>query len=141
MKTRYWVILVLAFLVGLDWYIRAPDSRSRELTAAIEAQAGPKLKAYPYRFRVLKVQGDTAFLSTPRNYEVPAFRFLGALYPEMNVKNPNDPAFIAAENLLGEVQSEARAIVQAQPGIKDVRWELDRDWLREHRIEVPAPQR
>ena len=49
----------------------------------------------------------------------------------------NDPAFIATEKLLGEVQSEASAIVMAQPGIKEVRWELDRDWLRAHFIEVP----
>ena len=138
MKTRYWVVLVLAFLVALDWYIRAPDARSRELTAAIEQQASPKLKAYPYRFRVMKVENGTASLSTPRNYEVPAMKFLAVLYPEINTKNPNDPAFIAAETLLGEVQSEARAIVLAQPGIHDVRWELDRDWLREHQIEVPS---
>ncbi len=140
-KTRYWAIVVLVFLVGLDWYIRAPDSRSRDLSAVIEQQASAQLKAYPYRFKVLKVQGDVAYLSTPRSFEVPAFRFLGKLYPDINVKNPDDPAFIAAEKLLGEVQSEARAIVQAQPGIKDVRWELDRDWLREHQIEVSASAR
>ena len=52
MKRRYWAILVLLLLIGLDWYIRAPDSRSRELTAAIEAQASAKLKSYPYTFRV-----------------------------------------------------------------------------------------
>lgn len=138
MKTRYWIALVLLFLVGLDWYIRAPDSRSRDLTTAIEAQASAKLKAYPYRFWVMKVEGDTAVLSTPRNYEVPAFRMLGALYPDINVKNQNDPAFIAAETLLGEVQSEARVIALAQPGIKNVRWELDREWLRAHQIEVPG---
>ncbi len=53
MKRRYWAILVLLLLIGLDWYIRAPDSRSRELTAAIEAQASAKLKSYPYTFRVM----------------------------------------------------------------------------------------
>jgi hypothetical protein len=52
-KRRYWAILVLLLLIGLDWYIRAPDSRSRELTAAIEAQASAKLKSYPYTFRVM----------------------------------------------------------------------------------------
>ena len=52
MKRRYWAILVLLLLIGLDWYIRAPDSRSRELTAAIEAQSRAKLKSYPYTFRV-----------------------------------------------------------------------------------------
>ena len=53
MKRRYWAILVLLLLIGLDWYIHAPDSRSRELTAAIEAQASAKLKSDPYSFRVM----------------------------------------------------------------------------------------
>lgn len=137
MKMRYWAILGLLFLVGLDWYIRAPDTRSRQLTSAIEAKASAKLNSYPYKFHVMKVEGDTAFLSTPRNVEVPAFKALGVLYPEINTKNQNDPAFIAVEQLLGEVQSEARSIVLSQPGIKEVRWELDRDWLAAHYIEVP----
>lgn len=137
MKKRYWALLVLLFLVGLDWYIRAPDSRSRQLSSIIEAQASAQLKSYPYKFRVMSVDGETAVVSTLRNAQVPALKALGALYPGMNTKNPNNPAFIAAEKLLAEVQSEARSIVLAQPGIKTVRWELDRDWLGAHHIEVP----
>ena len=137
MKRRYWAILVLLLLIGLDWYIRAPDSRSRELTAAIEAQASAKLKSYPYTFWVMKVNGETAIMSTPRNVEVPAARALGVLFPGLDTKDPNDPPFIAAQQLLGEVQSEARSIVLSQPGIREVRWELDRDWLTAHHIEVP----
>ena len=53
MKGGYRTILVLLFLIGLDWYLRATDARSRELTAAIEAQASTKLKSYPYSFRVM----------------------------------------------------------------------------------------
>ena len=138
MKRGYWVLLIITFLVGLDWYIRAPDSRSRELSQAVEAQAGPELKNYPYKFKVLKVAGETAFVSSPRSFDVPAFRALGVLYPDINTKNANDPAFIAAEQQLGRVQSEAQAIVLGQPGVKEVRWELDRDWLTRHFIEVPA---
>lgn len=138
MKKRYWIIPLLTFLVGLDWYIRAPDSAARNLTSAIEAQGSAKLKAYPYKFWVIKVKDGTAYVSTPRSFDVPAFKALAVLYPDVNTKNPNDPAFIATEKLLGEVQSEASAIVMAQPGIKEVRWELDRDWLRAHFIEVPA---
>lgn len=136
MQKKYWIVAILIGLVVLDWFIRAPDARSRELTAAIEAQASPKLKAYPYKFWVMRVQGDTAFVSTPRNFSSPAFRFLAVLYPDVNTKNPNDPAFIAAEKLLGEVQSEAQGIVLAQPGIHNVRWELDVEWLRAHGVEV-----
>lgn len=141
MKKRYWAILALLLLVGLDWYIRAPDSRSRQLTSAIEAQASAKLKNYPYKFHVMKVSGangETAVISTPRNVEVPAFKALGVLYPGIDTKNPNDPAFIAVEQLLGEVQSEARSIVLSQPGVKEVRWELDREWLAAHYIELPS---
>lgn len=137
MKRKYWAILILVFLVWLDWYIRAPDSRARELTAVVQEQGSAKLKAYPYQFKVFKVEGGTAWLSTPRNFSVPAFKALGALYPDINVKDANDPAFIAAEKQLAEVQGEARAILLSQPGIKEVRWELDRDWLREHFIEIP----
>jgi hypothetical protein len=82
MKKRYWAILVVLFLIGLDWSIRAPDSRSRGLTATIEAQASAPLKDYPYAFRVMKVEGETAVMSTPRNVEVPAFKALGVLYSE-----------------------------------------------------------
>lgn len=138
MKRRYWVILTLIFLVWLDWYIRAPDSRSREMTSVIATQAGKELKSYPYQFKVLKIAGDTAYLSTPRSFDVPAFKVLAVLYPELDTKNPNDPAYIAAQEHLGRVQAEARTIVLAQPGIKDVKWELDRDWLVKHGIEVPA---
>lgn len=137
MQRKYWIILVILALVGLDWYIRAPDARSRQLTAAIENQASPKLKAYPYQFWVMRVEGDMAVVSTPRNFASPAFRFLAVLYPDINVKDANDPQFIAVEKLLGEVQSEAQAIVLAQPGIKSVRWELDTEWLRSHGVEVP----
>lgn len=137
MKKRYWLMVVLLAVVVADRLIQAPDSRSRALNRALEAQASPALKAYPYKFRVLGMQGDVALLSTPRNFDVPAFRALAVLYPGVDTKNPNNPAFIALEQQLGAVQSEARTIVAAQPGVKEVRWALDRDWLVSHYIEVP----
>ena len=137
LKKRYWFIIVLILLVLLDWYIRAPDAAARKLTSAIETQASEKLKNYPYKFHVPKFSQGTAYVSTPRSVAVPAFKALAVLYPEVNTKNPNDPAFIAVEQLLGEVQSEAAAIVKAQPGVKEVRWELDRDWLSAHHIDIP----
>jgi len=138
MKKQYWALLILLFLVGLDWYIRAPDGRSRQLTEAIQTQGSAELKDYPYQFHVSKVVGETAYLSTPRNVEVPAFRMLAVLYPAINTKDANNPAFIAEEQHLGRVQSEARSIVATQPGIKDVQWELDREWLAQHGIDMPA---
>ena len=104
---------------------------------AIATKASQKLKDYPYQFQVLRVEGGTAVMSTPRNFDSPAFRMLGVLYPDINVKDANNPAFIAVERLLGQVQDEAKDIVLAQPGITDVRWELDKGWLRRKGIEVP----
>jgi hypothetical protein len=134
----YWLIILgLLLIVGLDWFIKAPDSRLKQLNEFLQTQASAKLKNYPYKFHVMKVHGDIAFMSTPRNVQVPAFKALGVLYPDIDTKNPNDPAFVAVEQLLGDVQSEARMIVLTQPGIKDVRWQLDRDWLTAHYIEIP----
>jgi hypothetical protein len=135
-KSWQWVLLVLVMLVALDWAIRRPDARTRALNEVLETRASAQLKSYPYRFEVLRVEGTTAVISTPRNFDSPAFRFLGVLYPDINVKDHNNPAFIKVEKLLGQVQDEAKDIVLAQPGINDVRWELDRNWLRRHGIEV-----
>jgi hypothetical protein len=136
-KSWQWVLIVIALLVALDWAIRRPDARSRQLNEIIATQASPQLKNYPYQFHVLRVEGKTAVMATPRNFDVPAFRMLGVLYPEINVKDHNNPAFIAVERLLGQVQDEAKDIVLAQSGISDIRWELDREWLRRKGIAVP----
>lgn len=136
-KTWQWALLLVALLVALDWLIQRPDARTRQLNEVLATQASPQLRDYPYQFRVLRVVGDTAVMTTPRSFEVPAFRMLAVLYPEINVKDANNPAFIAVENLLGQVQGEAAALVKAQPGIKEVRWELDRRWLQSHGVEFP----
>ncbi len=137
-KSWQWIAIVLALLVAIDWAIQRPDPRTRELNRALESQASQKLKDYPYQFRVFRVEGSTAVMSTPRNFDVPAFRMLGVLYPEINVKDANNPAFIAVERLLGQVQDEAKDIVLAQPGIEQVRWELDKVWLHRKGIEAPG---
>jgi hypothetical protein len=136
-KSWQWVLVALVFLVALDWAIRRPDAQTRQLNAVLADRASAQLKAYPYQFRVLRVEGDTAVMSTPRNFDAPAFRMLGVLYPDINVKDNNNPKFIEVERLLGRVQDEAKDIVLAESGIASVRWELDRDWLRRRGIEVP----
>ena len=89
---------MLALLVALDWAIRRPDGRTRALNEAIQMAASPQLKNYPYPFHVLRVEGNTAIMGTPRNFDMPAFRFLGAMYPDVNVKDHDNPAFIALED-------------------------------------------
>ncbi len=137
LKSWQWILLVVIALVALDWAIRRPDGQTRALNAAIESEGSAQLQAYPYPFRVFRVEGDVAVMGTPRNFDMPAFRFLGTMYPDVNVKDSNNPAYIALQNALGKVQDEARDIVLRQPGIKSVRWELDREWLRRHHVPMP----
>ena len=136
-KSWQWALIVLALLVVLDWAIRRPDGRTQGLNEAIKAAASQQLKNYPYPFHVMRVEGNTAIMGTPRNFDMPAFRFLGAMYPDVNVKDHDNPAFIALEKTLGQVQEEAQAIVLAQSGIAGVKWELDREWLQRHHLQVP----
>lgn len=136
LKSGHWVLIVIALLVALDWAIRRPDGQTRQLNEILASQGSAELRSYPYRFQVRRVEHGMAVLSTPRNVEVPALRALGVLHPEVNVKDQNDPAFIAVEKQLARVQSEAAELVRIQPGIKGVRWELDRDWLRRQGIEL-----
>lgn len=141
LRSWQWVVLALVAIAALDWFIKLPDDRSRSLTNAIRENGSVAVKNYPYQFHVMRVEGGTAVVGTPRNFDVPAARMIAVLYPKINTKDSNDPAFIAAQQELGAVQSEVRGIVMRQPGINDVRWELDRDWLVSHYIEVPDMQR
>jgi len=131
-----WIALVVLLAVAGDWLAQRPDARTRAINAAIEQKASPRLRDYPFPFRAVRVEGDVAVLTTPRTPQVPALRFIGAIHPEIDVKNPNDPAFIAAQNELGLVQSEVAAIAAAQPGIRLIRWQLDTAWLAGRGIDV-----
>jgi hypothetical protein len=133
-----WLVIVVVVAFVADWLVQRPDGRAREINAALDSKGSEALRAYPYRFRALRVSGNTAVLSTPRNVSVPAFRFLGVIHPELDVKNPNDPAFIAAEKELAAVQTEVMNIAKAQDGIQGVQWELDKAWLAKHGIDVPG---
>lgn len=139
LKLRLWHWIVLAVLVGFlfDWFIQRPDPMTRRLNAAIAEQGSEQLKNYPYPFRVLRVIGSKAVMGTPRSHEVPAIRFISVIHPELDVMDSNSPALIAAQKELAAAQWEARAIVQAQPGIESVAWEIDKRWLTSHGVDVP----
>lgn len=137
LKTWHWIVLVLLVIFLVDWFAQRPDGRARDINRALETQSSPQLRSYPYKFRALRVEGDIAVMTTPRNVEVPALNFIRVIYPDIQVMNANDPAFLAAEQELASRQIEARTIALKQPGIQDVKWELDRHWLMSHGVAVP----
>jgi hypothetical protein len=44
---------------------------------------------------------------------------------------------MAAQDLLAEKQSEAAAIVTAEPDVQRIRWQLDEKWYAEHGFFLP----
>ncbi|MCP5232095.1 MAG: hypothetical protein R3E45_15500 [Rhodocyclaceae bacterium] len=137
LRAWQWIVLVLVLAFAVDWFIQRPDDKARALNAAIAAQASSQLKAYPYPFRVLRTEGGTAVMGTPRNRDVSVAHVIKFIHPEVNVMNSDDAAFIAAQKELAALQSEARNIVAEQPGVTTVVWEIDRQWLSGHGIDVP----
>ena len=127
-KTAIALIALLA-LGAIYWFGLRADPKVAALNLAIEKNASPALLDYPYRFKVLRLEGAVAVMATPRSPALPVYRMIGALYPSLAGKAPDNPDFVAAEKELAQVQSEAKNIVLEQPGVTGTTWELDRDWL------------
>lgn len=136
MTRRSTAILVLALVLAALVYWLQRDPQVDALNAAIARHGSPALRDYPYQFRVLRLENGVATMTTPRSPQVPVYRMIRAIDPNVNPRDPNDPDFVAAEKALAGVQEEARRIVLAQPEVKSVKWELDRNWLIDHGIAV-----
>jgi hypothetical protein len=128
------ILLAVLALLALYWFGLRTDPKVAALNQAIEAKASPALRGYPYPFEVLRLEGAVAVMATPRSPAVPVYRMIGALYPALAGKSPDNPDFVAAEKELAKVQSEAKKIVLEQPGVTEVKWELDQNWLISHGI-------
>lgn len=135
-KTRIVRILFAAVALGaIYWFGLRTDPRVEALNQALHETGSPVLRSYPYAFRVVRLDGEAAVMGTPRSPQVPVYRMIGAIYPNLSGRSPDDPDFVAAEKELAQVQSEARQIVLDQPGVTGVKWELDQNWLIAHNIQ------
>jgi hypothetical protein len=136
MTRRTVAIVLLATVLAVLFFWTRSDPQVDALNEAIARSGTPALRDYPYRFRVLRLENGVATMTTPRSPQVPVYRMIRAIDPSVNPRDPNNPEFVAAEKALAGVQEEARRIVLAQPGVKSVKWELDRNWLIDHGIAV-----
>ncbi len=130
------ILTAMLVLGAIYWFGLRTDPRVDALNQALIEIGSPALRNYPYSFRVISLEGGLAVMDSPRSFDVPVYRMIGALYPNLSSKAPNDPDFIAAEKELAQMQSEARTIVLRQPGVTGVKWELDRNWLIAHNIQI-----
>lgn len=130
MKIRIWIIAgILAIAAIAAVYGLRGDPEVDVLNSAIEIRGSAELKAYPYAFRVWTLEGGVATMGSPRSPKMPVYRMIRAIDPTLSGKSPDNPDFVAAEKAMAKAQWEARAIVLAQPGVTEVKWELDRNWL------------
>jgi hypothetical protein len=134
-KTWFKALVALAVLGAIYWF-GVRDPRVDMLNQALQEKGSAALRKYPYAFKVVGMENTVAVMATPRSPQVPVYRMIGAIYPNLGSKAPNDPDFIAAEKELAKVQSEARQIVLDQPGISGMKWELDQNWLVSHGISL-----
>ncbi len=133
--TKIYAAVLLTAVLGLVVTALYQPPKVRELNRKLAAD--PQVAAFPYPFRVLRVENGVAVLSTPRSTLVPVAEVLGRLFPEAANLPPDSPRFQQMQGRLAKVQKRAKAIVLQDPDIHGVRWELDRDWLLQHGIQVP----
>lgn len=135
-KRNQRILLVAFALAAIYWFGLRADPRVEALNQALTEASTPALRDYPYTFRVVRMDGVSAVMGTPRSFTVPVHRMIGAIYPELAGRAPSDPDFVAAEKEMAQLQSEARQIVLDQPGVSGVKWELDQNWLITHNIQI-----
>jgi hypothetical protein len=130
------ILSAVLVIVAIYWFGLRTDPEVDALNQALDKNGSPALHLYPYEFKVVRLEGAVAVLDSPRSMDVPVYRMIGAIYPNLSGKAANDPDFIAAEKELAQMQSEARQIVLSQSGVASVKWELDKNWLISHNIQI-----
>lgn len=128
---------VVLVLIGL-WVASIWQPRVWELNDMLESDE--TLADYAYQFRVVSLDNGIATLSTPRSQAFPAMRFLALIHPELAGLGQDEPKMVAAQQDLIDHQKRAMALVQAEPDVGSVTWELDVKWLAEHGVHVGAGQ-
>ncbi|WP_462320403.1 hypothetical protein [Halochromatium sp.] len=132
---NYSIILGVVVVALFAWWISSVwQPEVWEINKVLDAD--PELADYPYQFRVKRLNDGVATLSTPRNFQVPAIRFLEVIHPELAGLAQDDPKMIAAQQELIDHQKRSQGIVLAQPGVERVDWELDVQWLADHGVQV-----
>lgn len=134
---NYSIVLGVVVVALLAWWISSLwQPQVWEINEVLDAD--PELADYPYQFRVKRLDNGVAVLSTPRNFQVPAVRFLEVIHPELAGLAQDDPKMVSAQQSLIDHQKRTQGLVLSQPGVERVDWELDVQWLADHGVQVNA---
>jgi len=122
---KQFVLVMLVAAVFVSWL----GWRGLEVIRLNDAiRTDQMLGSYPYPFRVLRVDGGVAVMSTLRSRRMSTQQALGYLFPELRNLRDSEPRVQRAERKYARLQARASQIVLASPGIDRVRWELDENW-------------
>ena len=133
------MIIAALFVSWLGWrgYV------VMELNESIRSHQ--EIADYPYPSRVLRVEGETAVMSTLRSPRIATEQALRELFPSLRGTPGNSPRMRRLEQEYARLQARASQAVLASPRISRVRWELDENWyylndmeLRQNGLRNPA---
>lgn len=125
--TRNYSIFLAVLVLGLLFLFLYEDPQVGALNKQLAADA--EVAAYPYRFRVFRLEQGVAVMGTPRSADFPAFRALALLYPALDGREQDDPALMQGQQEMARIQERARSLVLESGTATGVVWELDTDWL------------
>jgi hypothetical protein len=131
------VLLVLLILSVLPWGDMKFGPRIWQLNAAL--QQDPMLAEYPYEFRALLFLNGIVTLTRPYDGDVAVTDALVAIDPTLAGKPADDPAVLAARDLLQRHEMHAIFLMLAEPDVTSVVWSLDRAWVNRQGIALPQP--
>jgi hypothetical protein len=108
-----------------------------QLNAALKQD--PMLSEYPYEFRALLFLNGIVTLTRPYDADVAVTDALVAIDPTLAGKPADDPAVLAARDLLQRHEMHAIFLMLAEPDVTSVIWSLDRAWLNRRGIALTQP--
>ena len=89
-----------------------------------------ELGEYPYPFRILRKDADTAIMGTLRSADLPASVALKLLFPELKDDPEHSKQMQYAQKEMARLQAKAKSMVLSNSEFKHVRWEVDENWFR-----------
>ncbi|EED36051.1 conserved hypothetical protein [Luminiphilus syltensis NOR5-1B] len=129
---KYLTVLVILIVAVVAYNLLGQDERVEAINAMLSADE--QLSAYPYQFRVLRIENTTAIVGSPRSSDVSVIHYLRTQFPELSASTVDDPAVMEAQIKLARHQSRAMALVQSTEYIEGVGWELDERWFNERGV-------
>ena len=134
MKIYAALLLAVAGLILFKIFYLPSDVRA--LNARLKQDE--QLSAYPYQFRVLRLENGVATVTSPRSASVSVPMIIRFIDPSLTGVSVTDERYFAAQKTLAETQALAHSILVSEPNVERVIWALDEAWLRSNGVTMPA---